>query len=159
MAGAGVLAGCGLLALTFVHGWPVYILVFAVTTFGFGIGWTFANVATQSAVRPERAGEASGVMLTIIVTAGGVGVAAAASAIGDLHVSGTPLHAAIEDVLRLLAGIVIAAAGVTLAVRHQLVRRGLTPPLSMKADWTPPGGRPGIVTYRLLDSSRRVSGS
>ncbi|HEY3944692.1 MAG TPA: hypothetical protein VGL78_05665 [Solirubrobacteraceae bacterium] len=28
-------------------------------------------------------------MLTIIVTAGGVGVAAAASAIGDLHVSGS----------------------------------------------------------------------
>ncbi|HZO77906.1 MAG TPA: MFS transporter [Solirubrobacteraceae bacterium] len=138
MAGAGVLAGCGLMALTFAHGWPVYILVFAVTTFGFGIGWTFANVATQAAVRPERAGEASGVMLTIIVTAGGVGVAAAASAIGDLHVSGVPLHAAIEDVLRILAGIVIAAAGITLAVRHELVRRGLTPPLSMKADWTPP---------------------
>jgi MFS family permease len=153
MAGAGLLAGSGLLALTFARAWPAYIVIFAVTTFGFGLGWTFANVATQSAVRPERAGEASGVMLTIIVTAGGIGVAAAASAIGDLHVSGTPLHTAIEDVLRVLAGMVMAAAGVTLAVRHQLVRRGLTPPLSMKVDWTPP------EHDHVADSDPRLSGS
>jgi hypothetical protein len=92
-------------------------------------------------------------MLTIIVTAGGIGVAAAASAIGDLHVSGTPLHTAIEDVLRVLAGMVVAAAGVTLAVRHQLVRRGLTPPLSMKVDWTPP------EHDHVADSDPRLSGS
>jgi MFS family permease len=135
MAGAGALAGCGLLALTFAQSWPVYILVFAATGFGFGIGFTFANVATQDAVRPERAGEASGVLLTIIVTAAGIGVAAAASAIAGLHSAGSPLHTAIGDVLRTLAATMVAAAGITLAVRHQLVRRGLAPPLSMKADW------------------------
>src|SRR5947208_2742384 len=101
------------------------------------MGWTFANVATQDAVRPERAGEASGVLLTILVTAAGVGVAAAASVIADLHTSGTALHTAINDVLRALAVAVVAAAGLTMAIRHQLVRRGLAAPLSMKANWTP----------------------
>jgi MFS family permease len=138
MAGAGVLAGSGLLALTFAHGWPVYLLAFAGAGFGFGMGWTFANVATQDAVRPERAGEASGVLLTILVAAGGVGVAASASVIAELHASGTTLNGAIDDVLRVLAIGVVAAAGVTMAVRHQLVRRGLAAPLSMNASWTPP---------------------
>lgn len=140
MAAAGVLAGSALLALTFAYSWPVYILSFAGAGFGFGMGWTYANVATQDAVRPERAGEASGVLLTILVTAGGVGVAAAASVIAELHASGTTLHAAIDDVLRTLAIGVVAAAAVTMAVRHHLVRRGLAAPLSMKANWRPPEG-------------------
>lgn len=138
MAGAGVLAGCGLLGLTYAHGWPIYLLAFAAAGFGFGMGWTFANVATQDAVRPERAGEASGVLLTILVTAGGVGVAASASVIAELHASGTTLNGAIDDVLRALAIGVVVAAGVTMAVRHQLVRRGLAAPLSMNASWRPP---------------------
>lgn len=74
-------------------------------------------------------------LLTSIVTAAGLGVAASASAIAELHVSGTTLHAAIDDVLRALAVALVAAAGVTMAVRHQLVRRGLAPPLSVKEEW------------------------
>ncbi len=132
MAAAGVLAGAGLLALTFASGWPVFIVVFAVVGFGFGLGWTFANVATQDAVRPERAGEASGVLLTIVVSAGGVGVAAAASAIAELHGSGTSLHAAIDLVLRVLAVGLLVAASVSMLVRAHLVRLGLAAPLSIK---------------------------
>jgi MFS family permease len=155
MAGAGVLAGCGLLALTFAHGWAAYIIIFGITGFGLGIGWTFSNIGTQEAIRPERAGEASGVTLTIIVTAGGVGVAAAASAIAGLDASGTSLHTAIDSVLRTLAVILVAAAALTMAVRHRLVRRGLAAPLSMKVDWTPPEHDqvPGA------DSDARLSGS
>jgi MFS family permease len=138
MAGAGALAGCGLVALTFVHSWPAYILVFGFTGFGLGVGWTFSNIGTQEVVRRERAGEASGVTLTIIVTAGGVGVAAAASAIAGLHGSGSSLHAAIDVVLRTVAIGMVAAAAVTMAIRHHLVRRGLAAPLSMKVDWKPP---------------------
>jgi EmrB/QacA subfamily drug resistance transporter len=137
MAGAGVVSGCGLLALTLAQGWPAYILAFAVAAFGLGMGWTFANVATQDAVSPERAGEASGVLLTIVVTAGGVGVAATASAITELQASGNTLHSAIDGVLRALALAVVLAAGVTMTVRHQLVRRGLVAPLSMKTDTLP----------------------
>jgi MFS family permease len=96
MAGAGVVSGSGLLALTYAHGWAAYVPAFAVAGLGFGLGWTFANVGTQDVVRPERAGEASGVLLTVLVTAGGIGIAAAASAIALLESSGTSTHNAIR---------------------------------------------------------------
>jgi MFS family permease len=60
MARAGVISGGGLPALTFAHGWVDYIVAFGVTGLGFGLGWTFANVASQDVVRPERAGQARG---------------------------------------------------------------------------------------------------
>ncbi len=91
MAAAAVVSSSGLLALTFEHAWPLYVLAFAATGFGFGLGWTFANIATQDVVRPERAGEASGVTLTILVTSGGIGVAATAAAITLQESSGTSL--------------------------------------------------------------------
>jgi Na+/melibiose symporter-like transporter len=138
MAAAGLLSGAGLLALTFAHAWVLYVLAFSVAGLGFGLGWTFVNVGTQDVVRPERAGEASGVVLTIVVTAGGVGIAAAASAIAQLEASGTSTHDAIDGTLRVIALLVIASAAVVMAVRAQLVRRGLMAPLSMDASWTPP---------------------
>jgi MFS family permease len=70
MAGAGIVAGIGLLLMTEVHGWPGYVAAFAFAGIGFGLGWTFANVGTQDVVSPERAGEASGVLLTILVRRG-----------------------------------------------------------------------------------------
>jgi Na+/melibiose symporter-like transporter len=139
MAGAAVVSSSGLLALTFAHAWPLYVLAFAVTGLGFGLGWTFANIATQDVVRPERAGEASGVTLTILVTCGGIGVAATAAAITLQESSGTSPNHAIDLTLRVMALAVLVAAGLVLAIRHGLVRRGLMAPLSMKAAWTPPG--------------------
>jgi MFS family permease len=138
MAGAGVVSGSGLLALTYAHGWAAYVPAFAVAGLGFGLGWTFANVGTQDVVRPERAGEASGVLLTVLVTAGGIGIAAAASAIALLESSGTSTHNAIDGTLRVIAIAVLLAAVTVMAVRHQLVRRGLMAPLSMKTAWKPP---------------------
>jgi Na+/melibiose symporter-like transporter len=134
MAGAGVVSGCGLVGLSLAGSWPTYVVAFAVAGFGLGMGWTFANVATQDAVSPDRAGEASGVLLTIVVTAGGVGVAAVASAIADLQASGSTLHSSIDAALRSLATGVVVAATAMMTIRHQLVRRGLAAPLSMKRD-------------------------
>jgi MFS family permease len=138
MAAAAVVSGSGLLALTFTHGWAMYLLTFAAAGLGFGLGYTFANVATQDVVKPDRAGEASGVTLTILVTAGGVGVAAAAAAITLQEGSGSSPHHAIDLTLRVVALAVLVAAIVVMAIRHELVRRDLMAPLSMKAEWTPP---------------------
>jgi EmrB/QacA subfamily drug resistance transporter len=138
MAAAGLISGSGLLALTFAHAWVAYLPAFALAGLGFGLGWSFANVGTQEVVRPDRAGEASGVVLTILVTAGGIGIAAAAAAIAQLEASGTSPRAAIDGTLRVIALAVIAAAVLVMAARSALVRRGLMAPLSMKAEWTPP---------------------
>ncbi len=47
--------------------------------FGLGLAFSFANVVTQSLVPPAQAGAVSGVLMTVLVGAGGVGVAAAAA--------------------------------------------------------------------------------
>lgn len=137
MAAAAVVSGSGLLALTFAHGWPVYVPAFAVAGLGFGLGYTFANVAPQDVVQSERAGEAAGVMLTILVTAGGIGVAAAAAAITLQESSGSSPHNAIDLTLRVVALMVLLAAAIGMTIRRELVRRQLMAPLSMKAAWTP----------------------
>jgi MFS family permease len=138
MAAAAVVGGSGLLALTFAHGWAIYVVAFAAAGLGFGLGYTFANVATQDVVQPDRAGEASGVTLTILVTAGGIGVAAAAAAITLQEGSGSSPHTAIDLTLRVVALAVLLSAITVMGIRQALVRRGLMAPLSMKAAWTPP---------------------
>jgi EmrB/QacA subfamily drug resistance transporter len=132
MAGAGVVSGVGVLAMTLAHGWPAFVVCFAFAGLGFGLGWTFASVGTQDVVSPERAGEASGVLLTILVTAGGIGIAVAATVIEALVRSGTSNVDAIHGTMRVLGIGIIAAAVAVMALRHQLVRRGLMAPLSMK---------------------------
>ena len=47
--------------------------------FGLGLSFSFANVVTQSLVPPAQAGAVSGVLMTLLVGTGGVGVAAAAA--------------------------------------------------------------------------------
>ena len=140
MAAAGLVSGVGVLAMTLAHGWPAFVVCFAFAGLGFGLGWTFASVGTQDVVSPERAGEASGVLLTILVTAGGIGIAVAATAIETLERSGTSSAGAIHTTMRVLAiGIIVAAAGV-MAIRHQLARRGLIAPLSMNEPHPRPAG-------------------
>ncbi len=140
MAAAAVVGGSGLLALTFAHGWAAYVPMFAVAGLGFGLGYTYANVATQGVVRPDRAGEASGMTLTILVTAGGIGVAAAAAAITLQQGSGSSAHIAIDLTLRVVALIVLLSAIVVMAIRQRLVRRNVMAPLSINAAQTPPTG-------------------
>ncbi len=138
MAGAGVISGVGVLAMSFAHGWDAYIPCFAVAGLGFGLGWTFASVGTQTVVSPERAGEASGVLLTILVTAGGIGIATAATVIELLVRSGASSAHAINATLRVLGIGIIVAAWIVMALRHRLVRRGQIAPLSISASFTPP---------------------
>jgi MFS family permease len=138
MAAAAVVSSSGLLALTFAQGWAPYVVAFAVAGLGFGLSYTFANVATQDVVRPERAGEASELTLTILVTAGGIGFAAAAAAITLQESAGTSPHQAIDLTLRVVAVLVLVAAIVVMAIREVLVRREKMAPLSMEAACTPP---------------------
>ena len=135
-AGAGLMfpVGIALVLPTFVTSWWAYVPVFASCGFGLGLGWTFTNIATQEVVGPDRAGEASGVVLTFLVTTGGVGLAGAASIIGGLLRAGHDRASAYNTTLLAFALLALAAAAAVLATRHMLVRRGLMKPLSMAAD-------------------------
>ncbi|MEU6314423.1 MFS transporter [Streptomyces sp. NPDC047014] len=133
MALAGAVAGTGMYALTLAGAWWLYVPVFAWCGLGLGLGWTFSSVATQQVVAPARAGEASGVLLTFLVTLGAIALAGTAAAISAL----TPQHPpedAYDAILRLGGLFIVAVAVVVMAVRHGLVRRGRVPPLSMRED-------------------------
>jgi len=135
MAGAALVAGVSLIGLTVVVDWWAYVAAFGVCGLGLGTGWTFANVATQELVSTERAGEASGVVLSVLVTMGGVGVAAAAAIIGGLERHGQGASDAFDTTLRIFAVLLLGCAAAAMAVRAYLVRRGLVAPLSMRKEW------------------------
>jgi EmrB/QacA subfamily drug resistance transporter len=89
------------------------VIGLALTVFGIGYGlcWAMLSVGTQSVVTPDRAGEASGVSLSIVIGMAGLGVAVVASLIEVVAGGGTTEGEAIEHILR-----VIAIASVVLAV-------------------------------------------
>ncbi|MFD4022711.1 MFS transporter [Streptomyces sp. NPDC058576] len=136
MALAGAIAGTGMIALSLVSAWWLYVPVFAWCGLGLGLGWTFSSVATQQVVPPARAGEASGVLLTFLVTLGAIALAGAAAAITAMTPEQPP-EDAYDAILRFGGAVILFASIVVMTVRHRLVRLGKVPPLSMRAPWPP----------------------
>lgn len=60
---------------------------------GYGMCWAYASVVTQSVVPPEKAGAASGIVLTVLIGMAGVAVAVASSAASTGSGTGTPSDA------------------------------------------------------------------
>ncbi|MET7621515.1 MFS transporter [Streptomyces sp. NPDC005408] len=136
MALAGGIAGTGMIALSHVTAWWLYVPVFAWCGLGLGLGWTFSSVATQQVVPPARAGEASGVLLTFLVTLGAIALAGAAATITAMTPQ-RPAEDAYDAILRFGGAVILLASVVVMAVRHRLVVHGKAPPLSMYAPWPP----------------------
>ncbi|GHF58605.1 MFS transporter [Streptomyces mashuensis] len=109
--------GTGALVLACLAGAPHLPVYLAAATLGgavLGLGNALTLVATQAVIRPERAGEASGVTKTVITVAAGLGVALAgpvAAPGGDGHAVGTAL-------LATAAGCLAACAVLLLWLRH-----------------------------------------
>lgn len=137
MIGAALTAGTAVFVLTFVEAWGPYGVVFAVAGLGLGLGYTFVNVATQDLVPLERTGEASGVVLTIVVTMGGIGVALASTMISGFQHGGSDLAGAYATTLRIFAAICFGWAIMVSVARAVLVRRGRMAPLVITRSATP----------------------
>lgn len=91
-----------------------YIPGLALTGFGYGMGWTMGSSGTQAVVPSERAGQASGVELAIVIGVAGMCVAAGATLI-EVRTSSVGLAEAIDGVLRWIAiGSAVAAAALGL---------------------------------------------
>ncbi|MFF3455184.1 MFS transporter [Streptomyces sp. NPDC002730] len=138
MALAGAIAGTGMIALSNVTAWWLYVPVFAWCGLGLGLGWTFSSLATQQVVPPARAGEASGVLLTFLVTLGAVALAGAAATITAMTPERPP-EDAYDAILRVGGAVILLASVVVMVVRHRLVVHGKVPALSMHVPWPPAG--------------------
>ena len=105
--GAGAV---GLLLVASAHSWLLYVPAFALFGAGYGLGWSFVSVGTQAVVRPERAGEASGVTLAVVVAGAGLFVAVSATVLELLTTHHRTEGAAIADLLHALALATLAIA-------------------------------------------------
>ena len=109
-----MVAGLGLLALVFIGmGATVdhsiaFLVLSVVGGFGLGLTFSFATVVTQSIVAPEQAGAASGVVMTVLVAAGGVGVAVSSAAANTAIKHGP--GAGLDDVITVILVVVGALA-------------------------------------------------
>ncbi|WP_413104779.1 MFS transporter [Streptomyces sp. Inha503] len=75
MAGALALGAASLGAAAMATALPVFLLAITGCGAALGVAGALTLIATQAVVRPERAGEASGVTKTVITSAAGLGVA------------------------------------------------------------------------------------
>ncbi|GDY47902.1 hypothetical protein SANT12839_087840 [Streptomyces antimycoticus] len=107
MAGALVLGAAALGAAAAAPTLPVFLVAVTGCGAALGVAGALTLIATQAVVRPERAGEASGVTKTVITTAAGLGVTLSGPA-ADAH--GTATAAAVDAALMAAGGCCLAGA-------------------------------------------------
>jgi EmrB/QacA subfamily drug resistance transporter len=118
MAAALGCGAVGAIAMGLVASLAAFVAVSVFAGFGFGMTWAFTSVSTQAIVPPEKAGAASGIVLTIAVTVGGIAIALASSIVeSNAHAAGGGYH----DVLR---GVLVGAGALALAMSALLVVLG-----------------------------------
>jgi EmrB/QacA subfamily drug resistance transporter len=118
-ASALLVGGLGVLGLTLSTSWWVYLPSLTVVGLGLGLGWAYASVGGQVVVRPEQTGMASGLTLTVLVSMGGIAVAAASTAMQQIGHSSVVDHAGpIDDVLRVAAIVCLIAGVLTPVLGH-----------------------------------------
>jgi hypothetical protein len=105
-----------------------FILVAAVCGLGFGLTWAFTSVSTQAVVPPEKAGEASGVVLTIVVAMGGVAIAIASSIIESAGRGSGDLESALQSVLVGVGVLALATSAVMVLLGRRSERTAATAP-------------------------------
>ncbi len=99
-----------LFALAFTQNLVVYLVLMGLASFLLGLGFQFGNIAVQTVVPASQAGSGAGVLLTVMVTTGGIGVVAAAASIEALSPTGPPSQYAMT-VTYLQWGFIVAVLG------------------------------------------------
>ncbi|NQU38311.1 MAG: hypothetical protein HQ526_12070, partial [Actinobacteria bacterium] len=83
---AMLVGAASLVMLALMDNIVVYLTVMGFSSFALGMGFQFGNIAVQSVVKESQAGAAAGVLLTLMVSLGGVAVVIASAtieAVGD----------------------------------------------------------------------------
>jgi len=109
MATALAVGGLATAGMGLVTTISLYLLLALFSGLGFGIAWSYTSVVTQSVVPPHLAGAASGAVLTVLVSIGGIGLAVATTAYDGRTTSGASNEADVIRMLLLVTGIIAAA--------------------------------------------------
>jgi MFS family permease len=126
--GVAVLLGAPALTLLALAGpLPWFVVALALCGITTGMGYSLGQVAVQNVLPPARSAEGTSVLLTVLISVGGIGVVAATAvveAIGD----GKVTQRGIEVTLLAVAALLLVAGFVTLALEGTRVRRERTGP-------------------------------
>ncbi len=110
MVVAMLIGGAGTVGMGLTVNHSVAFFVLSVLSgFGLGLTFSFASVVTQSVVAPEKAGAASGVVMTMLVGTAGVAVAVSSAVASSAVEQGA--GAGLDDVI---AAILVAVGALTL---------------------------------------------
>ena len=120
MAVGTVVGALGLISLALAPPLGPYVIGLIAFGGGYGIGWSMATIGTQAVVAPDRAGEASGVTLAIVVGTAGLAVATAGTIIMEVGTGAVALGDSIEE---MLVGLAIGSV-VLSALLYAWIRRG-----------------------------------
>lgn len=100
---------------------PLYVVALGLCGITTGMGYALGQLAVQNVLPPARSAEGSGVLLTLLICVGGIGVVAATAvieAVGDQR----PTSAGIAVVLVVVAAVLLVAGLVTLATESARLR-------------------------------------
>lgn len=125
MAVSIVLGGAGMLVQAFAPGIAVDIVGLTICGLAFGMGYALTNVVTQSVLPEALSGQASGVVLTTLVTLGGVAVVIAAAGL-ELFEATNGMPSA-TDSMQLWTGVVAVVVGLALAWSQRKASTTATP--------------------------------
>lgn len=127
MGTAVVLSAPALALLALAGPLPLYIVALALCGITTGMGYALSQLAVQNVLPPDRSAEGTSVMLTVLISVGGIGVVAAAAVVEAIG-NGKPTANGIDTTLSAVAGCLLLAGVATLALEAQRGRRAAASP-------------------------------
>ena len=121
MAVAVLLSAPALTLLALAGPLPLYVVALALCGVTTGMGYALGQLAVQNVLPPQRSAEGTSVMLTVLISVGGIGVVAAAAVVEAIG-GGRPTPAGIDATLLALAAVLLVAGLVTLSTELARLR-------------------------------------
>lgn len=110
MSSALTLGGLGTIGIGVTGDLAAFVVLAGLSGLGLGFVWAYTSVVTQSVVPKQEAGAASGAVLTILISVGGVSLAIAVSIYEIFTSPGSPNQAVVIDALLICAGAAVLVA-------------------------------------------------
>ena len=109
--GSGLtIGGLGTIGIGATGDFLGFVILAGLSGLGLGFVWAYTSVVTQSVVPKQEAGAASGTVLTILISVGGVALAIAVSIYETYTSAGSPNQAAVIKAILIGAGVAVLAA-------------------------------------------------
>ncbi|MGQ0575771.1 MAG: MFS transporter [Pseudonocardia sp.] len=122
MGAATLLGAPALVLLALAQPLPLFVVALAFCGITTGMGFALGQVAVQNVLPPERSAEGTSVLLTVLISVGGIGVVSAAAVVEAIG-GGQVTAAGIDVTLYVVAAFLLVAGIATLILEARRLRR------------------------------------